>query len=248
MKRIVILGLLLLLPVLVHAAATRTLNADIPAAGINKLAIAVGVGELRVTPSTDDAVHVQVVLRQKSREFLWFFHWQSSSTAREIQAAQITRQKQGDRLMLSLSEPKNLDNDDVKQKWSVRVPARLAVGINMKVGQATVTGIAGGVQADLNVGEIDLDTPRGPMSADVNVGQIRAESGSAQHGNITLSSTIGEAALYVNGKRVGGAGGHSGLGRSINFGGSGPDNMKLSVNVGEVDLRVESAVKAQIKP
>ncbi len=238
MKRIAILGLLLALPLVVHAAATRTLSADIPAAGINKLAIAVGVGELRVTPSRDAAVHVRVALRQKSREFLWFFHWQSSSTAREIQAAQITRQKQGDRLVLSLSEPKNLDNDDVKQKWSVQVPARLAVDINMKVGQATVTGIAGGVHADLNVGEIDLDTPRGPMSADVNVGQIRAESGSAQHGDITLSSTIGEAALYINGKRVDGAGGHNGLGRSINFGGSGPDSMKLSVNVGEVDLRI----------
>ncbi len=238
MKRIAILGLLLALPLVVHAAATRTLSADIPAAGINKLAIAVGVGELRVTPSRDAAVHVRVALRQKSREFLWFFHWQSSSTAREIQAAQITRQKQGDRLVLSLSEPKNLDNDDVKQKWSVQVPARLAVDINMKVGQATVTGIAGGVHADLNVGEIDLDTPRGPMSADVNVGQIRAESGSAQHGDITLSSTIGEAALYINGKRVGGAGGHNGLGRSISFSGSGPDSMKLSVNVGEVDLRI----------
>lgn len=238
MKRIAILGLLLALPLVVHAAATRTLSADIPAAGINKLAIAVGVGELRVTPSRDAAVHVRVALRQKSREFLWFFHWQSSSTAREIQAAQITRQKQGDRLVLSLSEPKNLDNDDVKQKWSVQVPARLAVDINMKVGQATVTGIAGGVHADLNVGEIDLDTPRGPMSADVNVGQIRAESGSAQHGDITLSSTIGEAALYINGKRVDGAGGHNGLGRSISFSGSGPDSMKLSVNVGEVDLRI----------
>ena len=238
MKRIAILGLLLALPLVVHAAATRTLSADIPAAGINKLAIAVGVGELRVTPSRDAAVHVRVALRQKSREFLWFFHWQSSSTAREIQAAQITRQKQGDRLVLSLSEPQNLDNDDVKQKWSVQVPARLAVDINMKVGQATVTGIAGGVHADLNVGEIDLDTPRGPMSADVNVGQIRAESGSAQHGDITLSSTIGEAALYINDKRVGGAGGHNGLGRSISFSGSGPDSMKLSVNVGEVDLRI----------
>ena len=140
--------------------------------------------------------------------------------------------------MLSLSEPQNLDNDDVKQKWSVQVPARLAVDINMKVGQATVTGIAGGVHADLNVGEIDLDTPRGPMSADVNVGQIRAESGSAQHGDITLSSTIGEAALYINDKHVGGAGGHNGLGRSISFSGSGPDSMKLSVNVGEVDLRI----------
>ena len=53
MKRIAIFGLLLGLPLLAQAAAPRMLSANIPATGINTLAITVGVGELRITPSTD---------------------------------------------------------------------------------------------------------------------------------------------------------------------------------------------------
>jgi len=248
MKRIAILGLLLGLPLLAQAAAPRMLSANIPATGINTLAITVGVGELRITPSTDNTVHVQVSLEQKSREFLWFFHWRSRATTQEIQAAQIARQQQGQRLLLSLTTPGKLSNDDVKQKWIIQVPARLAVDLNMKVGQATISGVAGGVQADLNVGELDVDVPGGALSAKVNVGQISATTGTTRPGAIALSSTIGETALYLHGKYISHAGEHSGLGRRINLNGNGPDSMKLSVNVGEVDLRVESAVKAQIKP
>ena len=107
MKRVAILGLLLALPVFAQAAGTRTLTADIPMTGINTLIITVGVGELRVTPSSDNAIHVQVSLEQKSREFLWFFHWHSNSTVREIQAAQITQQKQGERLCCRSPHPAN---------------------------------------------------------------------------------------------------------------------------------------------
>jgi len=239
MKRIAILILLLGLPILAQAADPRMLNADIPATGINTLAITVGVGELHITPSSDDAVHVQVNLEQKSREFLWFFHWQSRATTQEIQTAQITRQRQGQRLILSLTTPGKLSNDDVKQRWNVQVPVRMDVDLNMKVGEATIDGVAGGVQATLNVGELNMDIPRGALSAKVNVGQISVTTDTSQRGNIALSSNIGEAALYMNGKHIKQAGEHSGLGRSVNLNGSGPDSMNLSVNIGEVDLRVE---------
>ena len=141
--------------------------------------------------------------------------------------------------MLSLTTPGKLNNNDVKQTWNVQAPVRLGVDLNMKVGQADISGIVGGVHADLNVGELDLDTPGGPLNAKVNVGQITAKSASQQIGVIKLSSNIGEAARYMHGKYVSHAGEHSGLGRSINVGGNGPDNMQLSVNVGEVDLRIE---------
>ncbi|MGH8379067.1 MAG: hypothetical protein ACRER7_08925 [Gammaproteobacteria bacterium] len=247
MKRIVVLGLLLALPVLANAAATRTLTTDIPAAGVNTLTITVGVGELRVTPSSDEAVHVSIKLEQKARGFLWFFHWQSTATSKDIQAAEINQQTSGDRLNLSLNTPGRLNGSDVKQIWVVQIPARLALDIAMKVGQVTVAGIAGGVHTDLNVGEIDLDTPAGPLSATVNVGQISATSGSKHLGPIELSSSIGEAALFMNGKHVGEGGRHSGLGRRIHLPGNGPDSMNLSVNVGEVDLRL-TAPGAGAKP
>jgi len=240
MKRIATLGCLLAIPLLAQAAAPRILRADIPASGINTLAITVGVGELQVMPSSDDAVHVQVDLEQKSREFLWFFHWQSRATAQEIQAAQITQEKQGQRLVLSLTTPNKLSKDDVKQKWIMQVPARLAVELTMKVGQASIRGIEGGVKAGLNVGELNLDVPRGSLKAKINVGQITAATDTAHPGSIALSSSIGEAALYMHGRYISHAGEHSGLGRNININGNGPDNMTLRVNVGEVDLRVGS--------
>lgn len=248
MKRLVILSVLLLLPVLTQAAANRVLTADIPASGVNTLVITAGVGELRVSPSNDDAVHVSIRLEQKSREFLWFFHWQSSTTTREIQSAEIVQQRQGSRLDLSLGSSSKLDTNQVKQHWELQIPVRLELGINMKVGQITVSGIAGGVRTDLNVGETDLDTPGGPLSAKINVGQISATSASTQLGPIDLASDIGEAALFMNGKMVRGGGRHSGLGRRIHLAGSGPDSMSLSVNVGEVDLRINSPRSSKTNP
>ncbi|HKV97529.1 MAG TPA: hypothetical protein VJR90_08590 [Gammaproteobacteria bacterium] len=247
MKRLLTLGLLLSVPVVAFAAGTRTLTADVSASGIETLAITAGVGELRVTSSADDAVHVSVRLEQKSREFLWFFHWQSSTTTREIQSAQIVQQRQGDHLGLSLGSSSKLDTNQVKQHWDLQIPARLALALNMKVGQVNVQGVAGGVNVNLNVGEIDVDVPHGPLQASVNVGQISATSATSAPGPINLSSDIGEAAVFIQGKRVRGGGRHSGLGRRIHLSGSGPDSMKLDVNVGEVDLRLTSP-EAGAKP
>jgi hypothetical protein len=244
-KRLAVLGILLGMPVLTLAATPCTLDANIPVAGMNTVAITAGVGELHITASSDDAVHVQVVLEQKSREFLWFFHWQSHATTQEIQAAQISQKQQGQRLVLSLTTPGNLDNDSVKQKWIMQVPARMGVDLNMKVGEATIDGVSGGVQADLNVGELDMDVPRGVLSAKLNVGQISVTSGTSQPGDISLSSNIGEAALYMSGKYMSHTGEHSGLGRSVNFAGKGPDSMHLSVNIGEVDLRVQPSTQSK---
>ena len=240
MKHLAVMVLSLILPALACAAGTRTLTAEIPANGLLTLAVTAGVGELHVTPSSDDAVHVSVRLEQKSREFLWFFHWQSNATARAIQAAEIVQQRSGERLSLSLGAAGKLDTDQVKQYWALQIPARLALALEMKVGQVNVSGIAGGLRVNLNVGEITLDAPQGPLSAKVNVGQIRATSASTRLGPIDLSSDIGEAALFSDGKPVRHGGRHTGLGRSIHVAGDGPDRVRLSVNVGEVDLRISS--------
>ena len=248
MKRLAVLGLLLVIPALACAAGSRTLSADVSANGLNTLALTAGVGEVRITPSSDDLVHVSVRLEQKSREFLWFFHWQSNTTTREIQSAQLVLQRSGERLDLSLGSSSKLDTSQVKQHWMLQIPARLALALNMKVGQVSVQGVTGGVNVNLNVGEIDLDTPRGALNARVNVGQISASSASTRLGPIDLSSDIGEAAVFMNGKAVRGGGRHSGLGRIIHLPGSGPDTMKLSVNVGEVDLRLDSPLLSKTQP
>lgn len=240
MKRIMFAGLLATLPLGIYAAETpvaRTLTADAPTAGIDKLELDLGVGEVKVTPSSDDGVHVQVKLRQKDEEFLWFFHWASAGTDKDIAAARIDQEKLGDKLKLSLDYPSD-KQDNIKQEWEVMVPARLALDAQMKVGQLSIEGITGGVGAQLNVGELDINTPRGPIHAEVNVGQIRAISHTAQLGDIDASSNIGDVTIYQHGKFVDRDTERHGLGRNVELHASGSDGMHLTINVGEVILKV----------
>ena len=221
-------------------AGPRSLQADLDTAGVAKLRLEVGVGEVHVTPSPDDKLHVVVTLRQKEREFMWFFHWMSQGSSRSIAGAKLKQERQGDRLDLSLDYPRAEDQDDVKQEWEVQAPARLALDADMKVGELTIKGLAGGVTARLDVGELSVDAPKGAIEGTVNVGEIRAKSGSNAHGKISLSSTIGEAVLYINGEQSG-YHEHGGLGNSVRVDGAGPDTMNLSVNVGEASLRITPA-------
>lgn len=222
----------------VASLAPRTLNADFDTAGLDKLALDAGVGEMHVHPSPDGRVHVQVTLRPKEQEFMWFFHWMSQGTARGIAAASIRQEKQDGTLRLSLDYP-DVQQDNLKQEWEVEAPAKLALDARLKVGELTIEGVAGGVIARLNVGELSINTPKGAIDGEVNVGEIRAKSQSSVHGKINLSSNIGEAVLYLEGKQSG-YHEHGGLGNSVSADGDGPDSMRLSVNVGEASLRLNS--------
>jgi len=186
-------------------------------------------------------LHVQVELQQKSENFLWFFHWMSHSTAREIAAVTLQQKTENDDVTYSLDYPRHLDEDDVKQIWTVEVPARLSVKVRMKVGEMTVLGVSGGVDAKLEVGQLTLKTQGGPIKASVNVGQIRATSATVQPGNIRISSNIGDARLEMPNWNDNDKGNRSGLGRTINITGKGPDNMNLDVNIGDAHLRIEPA-------
>lgn len=219
------------------APAARTLSAEAPAAALKKLTLHVGVGEVHVEASSDDKVHVRVTLRQKEQEALWFFHWMSSGTAEDIAAATVKLDIHGDELSVGLNYPGNQNSDDLKQDWDVQVPVRLALETQMKVGELNVADVAGGVDATLDVGELSIDVPRGPMRAEVNVGEIRAKTGDGDYRKVELSSTIGEAVIYVNGAHSG-IHDHGGLGNSVSLTGMGHDDMHLSVNIGEASLRI----------
>jgi hypothetical protein len=220
-----------------EAAEPRTLNADLEALGVDKLALDVGVGEVRVNPSPDGKIHVQVTLRPKEQEFMWFFHWRSEGTARGIAAASINQERSGERLSLSLNYPRGADQQNLKQEWDVQVPVRLALDANLKVGELSINGVEGGVTARLDVGELSIDAPQGAIDGQVNVGEIRAKSGSDRYGKIDLSSTIGEAVVYINGEQSG-FHEHGGLGNRVTLDGTGPDTLQLKVNIGEVALHL----------
>jgi len=243
MKRAILILLFIGLPFASQAAVKRTLQTSMPAARITHVTIDAGVGQLKLTPSPDDKLHVQVGLEQKSVNFLWFFHWMSHTTAREIAAVKLQQKAENDGVTYSLDYPGHLDDGDVKQNWTIEIPARMAVKIRMKVGELHLSGISGGVDAKLEVGEVTLKTPRGPIKAVVNVGQIRATSATTQVGNIHMSSSIGDAQLQMPNWNDN-ENNRSGLGRTVNVAGKGPDSMDLEVNIGDARLSIEPATAA----
>ena len=217
----------------------RTLQADIPTTGLSKVAFELGVGEVHVTGSNDDQVHLRVTIREKSEErFLWFVHLRNHANARSIADAAIAQQVHDGVLHLSLSYPDSDEDSNFKQDWDLEVPARLALDARMKVGDLVIGDVAKGVDAHLDVGELALDVPGGPLHAEVNVGEIRAKSGSAAHGRIDLSSKIGDASLFMSGGETG-SHERGGLGNHVTLDGKGADEVSLSINIGEVSLHLD---------
>ena len=237
MKHSAALLFLMFLPLAAQADAPRVLSADFSAAGVDTVGLEIGVGDVHVTASGDDEVHVHVTLRRKQREFMWFFHWMTEGSSSTIAAASLSQHASGGRLDLSLTFPHKDDQQDVDQEWDVQLPAPLKLDADMQVGNLSIEGMAGGVKAKLNVGELTLDLPQGAIDAEVNVGEIRAKSASPRHGHISLGSSIGDAVLLMQGTE---SGYHErgGLGNQVSLDGSGPDAMRLRLNIGEVTLHL----------
>ena len=122
------------------AAPPRTLTANIPITGINRLVVTTTAGAVHITASPDNAIHVQVTLHQTEHRLLWFFHWMRAGTAGDMEAAVLDREKQGGTLVLSLEYPAGDVRSDVHQQWLVQVPAQLALAADMDTGQLAIDG------------------------------------------------------------------------------------------------------------
>ena len=237
-------ALLLVLAAGTVQAAPGTLSADIPAADVQSLTLAGGTGEMKLAPSPDDAVHVSLELEQEDVHFLRVFHWHSDTTTRDLAGAALRQERQGAALTVSLAYPSGGGHDDVKQHWTVLLPARLALATRFGAGRVQIDGIRGGVQAHLGAGDLTIHSPGGPLQAGVSAGRLHVISDDPHPGAVHLSSTFGLAVLSFNGKYYGPPERHGFMssfhffGNSVSQQGDGKDDITLHSSAGLVDLRV----------
>ena len=225
-------------------AAGGVLSADIPAGGVQRVTLAAGAGEMHITPSGDDAVHVRLDLQQNERSFLWVYHWMSGTTAKDLEGATLVLDRQGASLSLRLAYPGGAGHDDVQQKWIVQLPAHLAVSAWQQAGELKIQGMQAGVTAHLNYGDLEILTSDGPLQASMIAGRLHAISDSAHPGAIRVGSSFGLGLLSLNGKYYGPPECHR-FWCSIHLSGNteeqqagGKDDMDLHTTFGLADLRV----------
>jgi hypothetical protein len=228
----------------IGASGLPALNAELATAGVKRIKLIGGAGQMVIAPSGDDELHVSLELRQQQRSLLWLFHWLSGDTARDLSGATLQQARQGDSLVLALVYPSHRERSDLQERWSVKLPARLMVDAVMYAGELKITGLQGGVSSQLTAGETVIEGVTGPVRASVTYGRLHVISDSARPGVLTLGSEHGLAVMSLDGKYYGPPERH-GFFNDIHLFGNilterrgGSDDMDLSVRYGEVDLRV----------
>jgi hypothetical protein len=221
------------------AESSRTLTATVPADALRAVDLDVTVGEVRVQPSTDNAVHVSVKIEPNEHGF-WFIHWREGSAEEAVASATLRHTIDDSKLALSLALPDQDDDDDgdVTTTWEVRMPPRLALEASVNVGEVRIDGLAGGVAVDADVGELHISVPRGSIRAAVDVGEIEASTGATDYRNLVMDVNLGD--VSVEGLDVPGADDDD-LGGSLSLQGSGEYDYKLEADIGEVDLTFGSS-------
>lgn len=227
-------------------AAQKVLDTDVPATGVTQLFLDASQGEVSIKPSGDERVHVRLELKQQQHWLFWLFDWYSDQSASDLQAAELKALPDNGALKLVLTYPAGRHPGDIGEKWTVLVPARLALDANLGEGALFIRGVAGGVRAHVHAGDLDISVPQGSLDASVQYGRVHAITAETSPGAISVASGHGLAALDWNGKYYGppeqqGFWAHVHLGgNSVAQRGGGGNDLKLLASFGEADLRVGS--------
>jgi hypothetical protein len=219
----------LVLPV-VAGAQPRSLSHKATAAAVEGIAIHSGVGEIRVVAGTTDEITVVVDLEPKRGGPFG----SSSRIAKSLELAQLLVQDNGAVLKLRVDAPR-LRKRDFNERWSVELPARLALTIKAGVGDIRVEGVAGAVVVDAGVGDVRILDARGPVRVDAGVGDVLIEGEHASYGPINARCGVGGTSLRTPHGRVGGQGF---IGKSLTASGPGEATIRVGAGVGEVRIRL----------
>lgn len=140
----------------VNAKERVTLEDRLPVEGQTEFVLDVPVGQIDL--ETHDKPYIDVHVKVEENDASWF-------SSADLGDVQIEKDISGDRIALEI------DLEDTKQTWRIKVPASMDLDIDLGVGEVTLSDISRSVNLDVGVGdaEIDLDSD--------NYSRIRLDAG-----------------------------------------------------------------------
>ncbi len=228
MRRTTLWAILISVLGLLHsstAIAGRTLEASIQRKGATSLHLETAVGDVTISPATGEGIHVVVQLIPRKAGFFSSL----KEAERQVESASLAIKRHGKRIDVEIEdfagEPR------FEARWTVTVPADLALKLDVGVGNLKIRGIAGGVQVDLGVGDASIETAGGEITADVGVGDVTVTAPAAAYGPVECSTGVGEATINVNAEA------HEGKGmisKELTWRGPGERSINLETGVGSI--------------
>lgn len=223
-KRVLLICVMTLLAGVADATSERTLTGSFPAESVESVSIEAGVGDIDIT-ATDSAV-VEVEVRLTPRRGGIFSSMKQAE--QEVEEASLLNENVRSRLYLEIDSSSG--ERRFEERWTIRLPARLAVELDLGLGDVTVTGLRGGTDFEVGVGDVTLDAVSGDLFIEVGVGDVTVNAESADYGNVEASGGVGDSQLRVRGERVNSEGM---VGHSASWQGDGSHRLEIEVGVGK---------------
>ncbi len=212
------------------AADQRILTDSIAATKIDEVNIEAGVGRLEIMTHTDDDISIEIVLKPRRGGF-----FSSMKRAQEeVEAAEITSDIVGGKLYLEVSSESG--DRRFEERWSVSIPAHIAIEAELGVGDVSVIGIEGGVELDVGVGEVEVEVPAGNVIIDLGVGDVEVSGPADAFGSAEVSGGVGGAEISVRGDKVADTGF---IGHRASWTGDGEYEIEVEVGVGDASIKLE---------
>lgn len=190
----------------------RTIRQAFPVTGVERLTLDLPVGEARILGEERGDVQVVVELRcEPDRE-------RCAELARDVTLESSTR---GGRLALELRGFDGGPRRDLVFSGVVRIPADVALGVDMGIGELAIEGLTGDVEAELGVGEMGLRLPYDAVHT------------------VSLAAGVGETNLHLPVGRHTSERSHL-VGSETDWReGPGQADLDAEVGVGEVNVRLD---------
>jgi hypothetical protein len=201
------------LMVTVNAQASdveRSFDLDRPAAGVTRIVLEVGVGDVEVIADESGRItaHVEVSASKS---------WRGSARARrELEAMELESELKGEALHLRMSEHGD-DDRHFGEDWTLHVPTGVAIEIEQGVGDLRILDIAAAIEVELGVGD------------------VRIEGEHAAFGSIEGQCGVGDVSLRTPIERTEGSGF---IAHTLEAQGPGKAAIDVQVGVGDVDIRL----------
>ena len=211
MRRLALALVALLAAAAAAGETLKSLSYTGPGVGLKAIAVKAGIGDVEVLGGAGTEIVVSVDLTRKGGGLFG-----SRPTPRELDAIEIAARVEDGELTLRLL-PEHRGDAHLSERWTVRVPAALAAGVKLGVGDVSVLDTSGDVKVQVGVGDVRIE---GSFNS---FGEIRAASGV---GDVTLRTPEGRTE------------GNGFIGHTLSGHGPGKGTVHADAGVGDVTIRL----------
>ena len=196
------LPLCLLLSAGAFADRVKHIDQTVDASMLTSVRLEISVGELEIETYDGDEIQLEIDLEAK-RSWL-------SRRRRDIEDVELEVRESNSRVYFSI------DERDIEQHWRIRMPAKLALDI------------------DVGVGEIRIEDFSNNLDMEVGVGSVRIEVVDTDYRSIHVEAGVGNAS--IRGFSGGSDNERSFIGADAYYQGGGDKKIEIKVGVGDVEV------------